>query len=947
MEKDRIYYRKIGEKGMTYQSEYELELQFIKQLETQGYDKVSIADEDALKKNFRKMLFEFNKEKLNNIPFTDKEFNRILIHLEGKSIYNSAKLFRDKYVLEREDGTEVYIEFFNSKNWTKNKFQVTNQVTMISKYTNRYDVTILVNGLPLVQVELKRRGIDLKEAFNQIERYRRHSYKGLYRYIQCFIITNGVDTKYYSNSDKPLNFNFTFFWSDEKNNRITNLSDFTSSFLQKHTLNNIIGKYMIISDADKNLMVMRPYQVYAVEAITKRALETNNNGYVWHTTGSGKTLTSFKSSQLLSNEEKIKKVFFLIDRKDLDSQTVEEFNKFEADCVDTTDNVGKLIKQVEDINSRLIVTTIQKLARLLKSEKYTHRMDRYREEKVIFIIDECHRSQFGEMHTAINKHFVNAQYFGFTGTPRLVENRSQDGRTTADLFDTCLHHYLIKDAINDNNVLGFSVEYIKTFDGDFDENDETKVSAIDENDETKVSAIDKEEVFHSEKRVNMVAQHIIDNHNAKTANKKFTSIFTVDSIPLLIKYYDTFKSLDHDLKIAAVFTFQDNEDLSGKDEHSRDSLERMIEDYNKMFPSKDNTKFSTDTFQAYFKDLSRKLKNAEVDIVLVVNMFLTGFDSKPLNTLYVDRNLNYHGLVQAFSRTNRILDDTKPYGNIVCYRNLKKNTDEAICLFSQTDNTDVVLMESYDHYLKLFKERLEELYKVAPSIDYIDDIQSEEEKKNFILAFRELSKQLIKLKTFTDFEFNKEALGISHQEYEDYKSKYFRIYDELKKTAGEKESILLNIDFAIELMQVDKINVDYIMNLIRDIDFTDEEKRKADIEKIKRLLDSADNENLRLKADLIRAFLEEVVPKASKDSSMDDLFNEFIEEKRVEEITEFSETVDIVRETMKDYITEYEYSGIIDSAQIKDSINGGLIKKKKLSEKIKHFIMDHVRKFSF
>lgn len=921
---------------MTYQSEYELEMQLIKQLEAQGYTKVSIGDEEALKANFRKMLFEHNKEKLNNTPFTDKEFNRILIHLEGKSIYNSSKLFRDKFVLEREDGTEVYLEFFNSKNWTKNKFQVTNQVTMINKYTNRYDVTILINGLPLVQVELKRRGLDLKEAFNQIERYRRHSYKGLYRYIQCFVITNGVDTKYFSNSDKPLNFNFTFFWSDDKNKRISNLSQFTSSFFERHMLNNIIGKYMVISDADKNLMVMRPYQVYAVEALTKRALETNNNGYIWHTTGSGKTLTSFKASQLLSNEEKIKKVFFLIDRKDLDSQTVEEFNKFEADCVDTTDNVGTLIKQVEDINSRLIVTTIQKLARVLKSEKYTHRMDKYREEKVIFIIDECHRSQFGEMHTAINKHFINAQYFGFTGTPRLVENRSQDGRTTADLFDTCLHHYLIKDAINDNNVLGFSVEYIKTFDGDFDENDETKVSAID-----------KEEVFHAQDRIIMVSQHIIDNHNAKTANKKFTSLFTVDSIPLLIKYYDTFKQLDHDLKIAAVFTFQDNEDLSGKEEHSRDSLERIIEDYNKMFPSKDNTKFSTDTFQAYFKDLSRKIKNAEVDIVLVVNMFLTGFDSKPLNTLYVDRNLNYHGLVQAFSRTNRILDDTKPYGNIVCYRNLKKNTDEAICLFSQTENTDVVLMESYDHYLELFKARLDELYKVAPTIDYVDSIQSEEEKKNFILAFRELSKQLIKLKTFTDFEFVEKAIGISHQEYEDYKSKYFRIYDELKKTAGEKESILLNIDFAIELMAVDKINVDYIMNLIRDIDFSDEEKRKADIEKIKRLLESADNENLRLKADLIRAFLDEVVPKANKASSMDDLFNEFVEEKRVYEITEFAESVDIVKETMKDYITEYEYSGIIDSAEIKDSINGGLLKKKKLSEKIKHFIIDHVNKFSF
>ena len=921
---------------MTYQSEYELEMQLIKQLETQGYIKVSIDDEDALKANFRKMLFEHNKEKLNNTPFTDKEFNRILIHLEGKSIYNSSKLFRDKFVLEREDGTEVYLEFFNSKNWTRNKFQVTNQVTMINKYTNRYDVTILINGLPLVQVELKRRGLDLKEAFNQIERYRRHSYKGLYRYIQCFVITNGVDTKYFSNSDKPLNFNFTFFWSDEKNNRISNLSKFTESFFERHMLNNIIGKYMVISDADKNLMVMRPYQIYAVEALTKRALETNNNGYIWHTTGSGKTLTSFKASQLLSNEEKIKKVFFLIDRKDLDSQTVEEFNKFEADCVDTTDNVGTLIKQVEDINSRLIVTTIQKLARLLKSEKYAHRMDKYREEKVIFIIDECHRSQFGEMHTAINKHFVNAQYFGFTGTSRLVENRSQDGRTTADLFDTCLHHYLIKDAINDNNVLGFSVEYIKTFDGDFDENDETKVSAID-----------KEEVFHSQDRIAMVSQHIIDNHNAKTANKKFTSLFTVDSIPLLIKYYDTFKKLDHDLKIAAVFTFQDNEDLSGKDEHSRESLERIIEDYNKMFPSKDSTKFSTDTFQAYFKDLSRKIKNAEVDIVLVVNMFLTGFDSKPLNTLYVDRNLNYHGLVQAFSRTNRILDDTKPYGNIVCYRNLKKNTDEAICLFSQTENTDVVLMESYDHYLGLFKERLDDLYKLAPNIDMIDSIQNEEGKKNFVIAFRELSKQLIKLKTFVDFEFDKEKIGMAHQEYEDYKSKYFRIYDELKKSAPEKESILLYIDFAIELMAIDKINVDYIMNLIRDIDFSDEEKRKADIEKIKKLLDSADNENLRLKADLIRAFLDEVVPKANKNSSMDDLFNEFIEEKRVYEITEFAENIDIVKETMKDYITEYEYSGIIDSAKIKDSINGGLLKKKKLSEKIKHFIIDHVSKFSF
>lgn len=921
---------------MTYQSEYELEKLLIKQLETQGYTKVSINNEEDLKANFRNVLFEYNKEKLNNIPFTDKEFNRILIHLEGKSIFNSAKLFRDKFVLERDDSTEVYIEFFNSKNWTRNKFQVTNQVTMVNKYTNRYDVTILINGLPLVQIELKRRGLDLREAFNQIERYRRHSYKGLYRYIQCFIITNGVDTKYFSNSDKPLNFNFTFFWSDEKNKRISNLNSFTSSFLDRCNLNNVIGKYMIINESDKNLMVMRPYQIYAVEALTKRAIETNNNGYIWHTTGSGKTLTSFKASQLLSNEEKIKKVFFLIDRKDLDSQTVEEFNKFEKDCVDTTNNIGKLISQIEDVNSRLIVTTIQKLARLLQAEKYAHRMDKYREDKVIFIIDECHRSQFGEMHTAINKHFKNAQYFGFTGTPRLVENRSQDGRTTADLFDECLHTYLIKDAINDNNVLGFSVEYIKTFDGDFDESDDTKVSAID-----------KEEVFHEQERIEMVAKHIIDNHNAKTANKKFTSLFTVDSIPTLIKYYDTFKSLDHDLKIAAVYTFQDNEDLSGKDEHSRDSLERIIEDYNSMFKGKDNTKFSTDTFQAYFKDLSKKLKTAEVDIVLVVNMFLTGFDSKPLNTLYVDRNLNYHGLVQAFSRTNRVLDDTKPYGNVVCYRNLKKNTDEAICLFSKTDNTDVVLMESYDYYLEAFNKKLIELYNVAPSVESLDDIKDEEHKKKFIEAFRDLSKQLIKLKTFVDFEFDKEKIGMSHQEYEDYKSKYFNIYDEVRKNANEKESILLDIYFGIELMQTDKINVNYIMNLIRDIDFDNEDKRKADIEKIKKLLDSADNDNLRLKADLIRSFLDEVVPKAEGKDSMDELFNNFVEEKRVYEITEFSNEVDIARETVKEYIIEYEYSGTIDSAQIKDNVKGSLLKKRKLADRIKNFIIDNVAKFTF
>ncbi len=918
---------------MTYQTEQELEELLIKQLISQGYNQVSIKDEEDLKSNFRKVLFEYNRERLKDIPFTDKEFNRILIHLEGKSTFTSSKLFRDKFILEREDGTSVYIEFFDSKNWHNNIFQVTNQVTMESKYVNRYDVTILINGIPMVQIELKRRGKDFKEAFNQIERYRRHSYKGLYRYIQIFIITNGVDTKYYANSDKDIKFDFTFFWSDEKNKRITNLSHFAESFLDRYMLNKIIAKYMIIKESEKTLMVMRPYQIYAVESLMKRAIETNNNGYIWHTTGSGKTLTSFKASQLLSDEDGIKKVFFLIDRKDLDSQTVEEFNKFEKDCVDTTDNVGTLIKQIEDINTRLIVTTIQKLARLLKSEKYAGRMEKYRDEKVVFIIDECHRSQFGEMHTAINKHFKYAQYFGFTGTPRLIENKSQDGRTTADIFDKCLHHYLIKDAINDHNVLGFSVEYIKTFDGE-----------VNEYDDEKIRAIDKEEVFMADERIDMIARHILANHDNKTAGRKFCSLFTVQSIPMLVKYYDAFKSLNHDLKIAAVYTFQDNEDLSGKEEHSRDSLERIIDDYNNMFPD-ENLKYSTDTFQAYFKDLSNRLKNAELDIVIVVNMFLTGFDSKPLNTLYVDKNLKYHGLVQAFSRTNRIYDSTKQHGNIVCYRNLKKDTDDAICLFSQTDSTDVVLMKDYSHYMKLFKEKLANLYTIAPTVESIDEIQDENEKKSFVEAFRDLTKQLVKLKTFTEFEFDEEKLGISAQKYEDYKSKYLGIYDQVRK--AEKTSILVDIDFGIELMQTDKINVSYILNLIRNISFDSKEKAKSDVEKIKKLLDKADNDNLRLKADLLREFLDKVVPKATKDDSMDELFNNFLEDKRTNEIIEFSKEVELEGEKVKGFITEYEYSGRLDGSEIKDSVSGGLLKKKKLADKIKSFIVENVNKFTF
>ena len=916
---------------MSYQSEAELEKQLCYQFENQGYDVVEINNEDDLKANFREQLNLHNKSNLDGVPLTDKEFERVLRYIEGKSVFESAKILRDKYILDREDDSKVYIEFFDTKSWCKNKFQVTTQTTVVGKYTNRYDVTLLINGLPLVQIELKRRGVDFKEAFNQIERYRKHSYHGLYRYIQVFVISNGVDTKYFANTDKELLYSQTFFWTNEKNERITNLKDFAATFLEKCHIAKVIARYMVINETDKTLMVMRPYQIYAVEALVHRATETNNNGYIWHTTGSGKTLTSFKCSQILSKEKKIKKVFFLIDRKDLDSQTVAEFNKFEKDSVDITDKTTTLIKQIEDITKPLIVTTIQKMANAIKNPKYASVMDKYRDEKVVFIIDECHRSQFGDMHKAIEKHFSNAQYFGFTGTPRFKENKSQDGRTTADLFEECLHYYLIKDAIKDNNVLGFSVEYISTFRGQYDINDDTRVKAID----TK-------EVFMDDHRISDIANHIINNHGAKTKNGKYTAMFTVQDVPMLVKYYDMFKTIDHNLKIAAIFTYGANEDAEGRDEHSRDSLERIIADYNKMF----DTNYSTDTFSNYFSDVSRKVKTAQIDILIVVDMFLTGFDSKTLNTLYVDKNLKYHGLIQAFSRTNRIEKSTKPYGNIVCYRNLKNNTDEAIKLFSNTDNTDVVLMESYDYYLKKFKEKLKALLGITLTPGDVDSLETEEEKKEFILAFRELTKILVSLQTFVDFEFTEDILGISEQKYQDFKSKYFLLYDEVNSSENEKTSILSDIDFGIELMHTDKINVTYIMNLIRNIDFEDEDKKAKDVEHIKRELEKADSEDLRLKVDLIRNFLDKVVPTLSPDDNVDDAFAEYEENVRKDEIKEFSYEVGVTEDFVKENIAEYEYSGLINHSELSNNVKGGLLVKRKTIKRIKDFIIGNVRKYS-
>ncbi len=917
---------------MSYQSEAKLEEKLLSQLVDMGYQKIDIKDEDALHSNFRKIVNRRNIERLGGLELSDKEFERLLIIISGKSVFESAKILRDKHVLTRDDNSKVYIELFDVAKWCINEFQVFSQITMEKTYENRYDVTILINGLPVVQIELKRSGIDVNEAFNQIDRYRKHSYKGLFRYIQIYVVSNSQETRYFSNSDNEILKSHMFYWSDANNKRINKLEDFAYDFLEKCRVSKIIARYMIINETDKQLMIMRPYQVYAVETIVDRATETGNNGYVWHTTGSGKTLTSFKASQILSNESNIEKVFFLVDRRDLDSQTIDEFNKFEPDSVDMVDSTASLVKKIKDSNKKMIVTTIQKMSNAIN--KNAHVLEEYRKKRVIFIIDECHRTQFGDMHKAISSHFENAQYFGFTGTPRFPENKSQDGRVTTDIFEKCLHKYLIKDAIRDGNVLGFSVEYISTF-----------KSHINENDETKAEAINTDEVWMADERIESVVKHIISIHDSKTRNKEYTAILTVQSIDMLVKYYDAFKNVNSNLKIAGIYTFGANEESKGIDsEHSRDSLERIMKDYNITF----GTNYSTDTFKNYFSDVSKNVKKAQIDILLVVDMFLTGFDSKTLNTLYVDRNLQYHGLIQAYSRTNRVEKDTKPYGNIVCYRNLKEQTDKAIQLFSNEENTDVVLMLSYDKYIEQFQKRFEELQSIAPSPEEVDELESEEDQKVFVLAFREISKLILRLKTFTEFEFNKEKLGIDEQTFEDYKSKYFAIYDNLNKTRKKDEvSILADIDFAIEVLYTDIINVSYIMNLMRHLNLSNVSERNRGIKEIMTQLEKADSKELRLKVDLIKEFLNKVVPTLNENDNVNNAYDEFEERQKNNEIISFATEEDIEKDSIEEKLAEYEFSGSIKREELVKIFKGeGLKERVRRADLLEKFIKEIVEKYS-
>lgn len=900
---------------MTTQSEAALELQMINRLKQGGYQEVQIRDEASMLMNLKSQL-----EIHNRIYLTDNEFERILIHLRSSSVFESAKKLRDKYELQRVDGSVDYIEFFNTNEWCKNRFQVTHQVTMIGKRKNRYDVTILINGLPLVQIELKKRGVELKQAFHQIDRYHRDSYGGLFTYTQIYIISNGVNTKYFSN-DKGQPYSNTFHWTDINNNRINTLLDFTDAFLGKCHIAKMIAKYTVLHETMKKIMVLRPYQYYATEKIIEQVDNCpNKNGYIWHTTGSGKTLTSFKTSQILTTNSKIDKIVFVVDRKDLDYQTIKEFKAFSKDSVENTKNTKSLEHQLTDNKIKLVVTTIQKLNNAISKERYLKKLDIVKDNRFVFIFDECHRTQFGDTHKKINKYFTNKQFYGFTGTPIFREN-SIKKQTTQDLFGERLHSYVIKDAINDDNVLDFSVEYISTFKSISLLKDGEDIS-VDDFD--KVKGIDKKEIFDAPERLGNVVDYIIKNHDRKTYQKSYTAIFAVSSVKNAIKYYETFKEKDTDLRIATIFTFNPNEaeiystDTDFDDEEeayesSRDKLDVVVDDFNKMFGTNHNLD-KENGFNSYYIDVSKKVKEKKIDILIVVNMFLTGFDSKPLNTLYVDKNLRYHGLIQAYSRTNRIYDDKKNHGNIVCFRNLKKRTDEAIALFSNEDAIETVLKKSYEFYINLLNKLIEELTRVVPTVQSVDELKGNE-KIAFIKAYREILRTINTIETFT--EFNYDDVIVDEQTIEDYKSKYLDIYDSVKNNPeGENASILEEISFDMELIRRDHINVQYILELLMELDVNDD-GFEADREYIYKLIDT--NEQLRSKKDLIRKFIEENIVVANELSDLEGELHGFMEKEKIREINEFSVIENLSPDMISEVISDYEFTGRVDREGLKNA----------------------------
>ncbi|MCM1420253.1 MAG: type I restriction endonuclease subunit R [Bacteroides sp.] len=939
---------------MAIQSEAALENGLIATLQQMNYEYVHLDEETNLVANFKRQLEIHNKKKLAELgrtEFSDSEFEKIQIYLEGGTRFEKAKKLRDLFPLEMDNGDRLWVEFLNRQHWCQNEFQVSNQITIEGRKKCRYDVTLLINGLPLVQIELKRRGVELKQAYHQIQRYHKTSFHGLFDYIQLFVISNGVNTRYFANNPNS-GYKFTFNWTDQENVPFNELEKFAIFFFDKCTLGKIISKYIVLHEGDKCLMVLRPYQYYAVEKILDRVVNSNDNGYIWHTTGAGKTLTSFKAAQLVSELDDVDKVMFVVDRHDLDTQTQTEYEAFEPGAVDSTDNTDELVKRLHS-NSKIIITTIQKLNAAVSRQWYSNKIESIRHSRIVMIFDECHRSHFGDSHKNIMKFFDNTQAFGFTGTPIFVEN-AVDGHTTKEIFGKCLHSYLIKDAIADENVLGFLVEYYKG-----NENVENG----------------------NANRMEEIAKFILNNFNKSTFDGEFDALFAVQSVPMLIRYYKIFKSLNPKIRIGAVFTYAANnsqdDELTGMNTGQfvsdsigdADELQAIMDDYNEMF----GTSFSTENFRAYYDDINLRLKKKKadmksLDLCLVVGMFLTGFDSKKLNTLYVDKNMEYHGLLQAFSRTNRVLNEKKRFGKIVCFRDLKSNVDTAIRLFSNSNNPEEIVRPPFEEVKQEYQEVAKTFLETYPTPDAVDLLQSEKDKKDFVLAFRDLIKKHAEIQIYDDFSADDEELGMTEQQFMDFRSKYLDIHDTFAITtpsstpssdSGDdtpEEDNLDDIDFCLELLHSDIINVAYILELIAELnpyseDYTD--RRKAIIDTMIK------DAELRNKAKLIDGFIQQNVDddkagfmsrKADGTSDLEEKLNNYIITERNNAVNSLAQEEDIAPAVLNHYLSEYDYlqkeqTDIIQEA-LKDK-HLGLIKRRKALTRIMDKLRGIIRTFNW
>ena len=932
---------------MVTQSEQALEEGLIKTLIDNSYERVFIKEEENLKENFKLQLEKHNRKELerhNRTSFSDAEFDRIMLHLEGGTRFEKAKKLRDLYTLQSDEGENIWVEFLNTQSWCQNEFQVSNQITVEGRKKCRYDVTILINGLPLVQIELKKRGIELKEAYNQVQRYHKTSFHGLFDYIQLFVISNGVNTRYFANNPNG-GFKFTFNWTDKANHPFNELSQFAVFFFDRCVLGKILSKYVVLHEGEKMLMILRPYQYYAVEEILNRVENTNKNGYIWHTTGAGKTLTSFKAAQLVSEIDGVDKVMFVVDRHDLDTQTKSEYEAFEPGAVDGTDNTSELIKRLSG-TSKIIITTIQKLNTAIKKDYYNKHLQEIRHKKVVMIFDECHRSHFGDCHKNIIHFFDNLQIFGFTGTPIFADNAKQE-HTTKEVFGECLHKYLIKDAIADENVLGFLVEYYKG-------QDEIDMMA--------------------DCRMTEIAQFILNNFNKSTFDGEFNALFAVQSVPMLLKYYDIFKTLKPDIKIGAIFTYAANESQDDKktglgqgfesNEVTADKLDAIIADYNQMF----GTSFSSDNFGAYYDDINERMKKRKegmqpLDLLIVVGMFLTGFDAKYLNTLYVDKNLEYHGLLQAFSRTNRILNEKKRFGKIICFRDLKDHVDASIKLFSDDNPTETILRPPYQEVRKDLNLKMEAFLEKYPKPEYVDALQSEYDKRDFVLAFRDIIKKRIEAQIYEEFSPNDPYFLMSDQEFSDFRSKYMDITigvidkpNTANDSSEESNMGLDDIDFCLELLHSDIINVAYIIALIKDLDPESEDyqsKRQSILDTM--IKDAA----MRNKTKLIDGFIQQNVDNdkdgfkhAKADGSIDleEKLRRYVNTAKNKAIDELAEEEGLSADSLKAFFKEYDYLHREKVEIIQDAIKEkkvGLVKRRGILTRVMKKIRSIIEIFNW